>query len=132
MIQEMVNSWLSAFIYSDFVCSTQRAYAFRKWHACRGLVTTGLGGQFFGTDNELQASAESWLKALAAGFYDEGIAKLVGLLRYEKVYVWAATEQRNKILIILGLIIKKIIAIKNNSTCRYLSICFISFFFIVF
>ena len=32
--------------------------------------------------NELQTSIENWLKAQAAGFYDEGIGKLVP--RYEK------------------------------------------------
>ena len=31
-----------------------------------------LGGQHFGTDNELQISVENWLKTLAAGFYDDG------------------------------------------------------------
>ena len=41
-----------------------------------------LGGQHFGTDNELQTSVKKWLKAQAAGFYDEGIGKLVP--RYEK------------------------------------------------
>lgn len=41
-----------------------------------------LGGQHFGTDNELQTSVEHWLKAQAAAFYDEGIVKL--LPRYEK------------------------------------------------
>ena len=41
-IQEMVNSWLSTFTYSDFVCSTERAYACHQWHACRGLATTEL------------------------------------------------------------------------------------------
>ncbi|KAJ4432832.1 hypothetical protein ANN_21471 [Periplaneta americana] len=28
-----------------------------------------LGGQYFGTDNELQTSVENWLKSQAAGFY---------------------------------------------------------------
>ena len=32
--------------------------------------------------NELQTSVENWLKAQAAGFYDEGIGKLI--LRYKK------------------------------------------------
>ena len=41
-----------------------------------------LGGQHFGKDNELQISVENWLKALAAGFYDEGIGKVVPY--YEK------------------------------------------------
>ena len=36
----------------------------------------------FGTDNELQTSVENLLKAQAAGFYGEGIRKLVP--RYEK------------------------------------------------
>ena len=41
-----------------------------------------LGGQHFGTDNEMQPSIEKWLKAQRTGFYDEGIVKLVPL--YEK------------------------------------------------
>ena len=34
-------------------------------------------GQHFVTDNELQTSVENWLKAEEAGFYEEGIGKLV-------------------------------------------------------
>ena len=34
-------------------------------------------------------SIENWLKAQAAGFYDEGIGKLVP--HYEKIYVGAST-----------------------------------------
>ena len=41
-----------------------------------------LRGQHFGTDTELQITVENWLKALAAGFHDEGIGKLVP--RHEK------------------------------------------------
>ena len=36
---------------------------------------------------ELQTSAENWLQAQAAGFYDEGIVKLVP--RYEKCLRWS-------------------------------------------
>ena len=36
-----------------------------------------LGGQHFATDDELQTSVENWLKAQAAGFYDESIGKFV-------------------------------------------------------
>ena len=36
--------------------------------------------------NELQTSVENWLKAQAAGFYDNGIGKLVP--RYEKFLRW--------------------------------------------
>ena len=45
-IQEMANSWLSAFIYSDSVCATQRAYACQQRHACVGwppLTQTFIG-----------------------------------------------------------------------------------------
>ena len=34
--------------------------------------------------NELQTSVENYLKAQAAGFYDEGIGKLVPVPHYEK------------------------------------------------
>ena len=43
--------------------------------------------------NELQTSVENWLKAQAAGLYDEGIGKF--LPRYEKVYVGESTMQRS-------------------------------------
>ena len=39
--------------------------------------------------NELQTSVKNWLKAQVAGFYDEGIGKLVP--HDEKVYVSALT-----------------------------------------
>ena len=45
------------------------------------LVWNGRGRKTF-WHNELRTSVENWLKAQAAGFYDEGIGKL--LLRYEK------------------------------------------------
>lgn len=41
-----------------------------------------LGGHHFATDNELQTSVQTWLKAQAATFYEEGIEKLIP--RYEK------------------------------------------------
>ena len=48
-----------------------------------------LRGQRFGADNELQTNVENWLKAQAAGLYDEGIGMVVP--RYENVYVGTAT-----------------------------------------
>lgn len=41
-----------------------------------------LGGQKFGSENELQTSIEHWLKAQVAAFYDKGIGKLAP--RYDK------------------------------------------------
>ena len=47
------------------------------------------GGRSTFWHNELQIGVENWLKAQAAGFYDEGIGKLVP--RYENVYLREST-----------------------------------------
>ena len=60
-----VQIWLPVILISFLLGNSRRRTTF--WH------------------NELQTSVENWLKAQAAGFYDEGIGKLVPL---GLPYVW--------------------------------------------
>ena len=68
------RTWLPVIFISFLVRNGRRRTTF--WHS------------------ELQTSLENWLNAQAAGFYDEGIGKLVP--RYKKVYVGALTMQRRR------------------------------------
>ena len=66
------RTWLPVIFISFFVWNCHRKTTF--WH------------------NELQTSLENWLIAQAAGFYDEGIGKLVSCYK-KNVYVGASTEK---------------------------------------
>ena len=61
------RTWLPVIFICFFIWNSHRRTTF--WH------------------NELQTRVENWLKAHAAGFYDEGIGKLVPL--YEKYLCWS-------------------------------------------
>ena len=59
------------------------------WFSCLSLYETVIGGQHYGTDNELQTRVENWLKAQTAGFYDEHIRSCYHARK--NVYVGAVT-----------------------------------------